>query len=540
MKKHLLTITALAIAIFAQADVVVDETFNYDADTLCAEGTGWTSSGSWAVDKGANRALLATPLKYTQDDKEYVLSGVGKAVKNVYANGANYIAYKQIDIINSGVVYLSYLYQGNGDQSQSQSEVIGLSDANNQSAVKVWAGKQSSGTKNPFRLGVTRVSTKGAEIQWCDNPTIATNTVTLVVLKYDFSNQTASLFINPTIGSTEEPAANATDSVIGTAKSSLEYIMFKHNGASTANFTVSGLRVSTTWTEAVAKKGEVTTLDAPEVGTASEIGADNFTANWIAVENATGYRVNVYYGENVIAEKVVSGQDETSAVVNNVPVATTMNYKVIALGDGIDYGNSPESSASANFTTTSAAVDSIVLLPSDAIWKITPLYTNTYTSASLFGYDFTDVYFQNSNKSGYTARIVLSATTGVITLPVVTSASQIKIYAHAGTDQKVIKVEQYNYSTEEWEQLGENYPLSKDNITEVSVTPKAGVAKLRVANADGSSKYIWKIETIPASVVPSGVESVATNAKARKVMVDGQMLIERNGEYFNLTGTRVK
>ncbi|MBR1879022.1 MAG: hypothetical protein IJ814_08500 [Paludibacteraceae bacterium] len=537
MKKHLLTIAALAFAVFSHANVIIDETFNYNVDTLGA-APEWTSTGYWT--EGANRALLATPLEYTQNDKEYALSGVGKAVKNVYAKGSNYIAYKQIEEISSGVVYLSYLYKADGDQSQSQSEVIGLSDAKNQSAVKAWAGKQSSGTKNPFRLGITRVSTTGGDIQWCDDSTIPTNTVILVVLKYDFTNQTASLFINPELGTTVEPTANISDSEKGIAKSSLGYIIFKHNGNSVANFTVSGLRVSTTWAEAVAKKGELTTLDAPIVGEASQIGADNFTANWTAVESATGYRVNVYYGENVIAEKVVNGQEETSVVVNNVPVATTMSYKVIALGDGIDYNNSPESSASESFTTTSDPIESIELIPSDDIWKGTSLYTNSYTSASIFGYDFANAYFHASNKSGYTARIVLSATTGVITLPAVKSASQIKVYAHAGTDQKAIKVEQYNSSTDEWEQIGDaSYPLSKDNITEVSVTPKSGVAKLRVANADGSSKYIWKIETIPAPVNPTAIDQVNAGAKARKVMVNGQMLIERNGEYFNMTGTKV-
>ena len=148
MKRHLFLVAALAASMAVSAAVIVDETFNYDADTLCAEGTGWTSSG--ILTTGENRAILATPLVYTQNDKEYILSGVGKAVKNVYTSGTNYIAYKQFSTLNSGVVYLSYLYKGDGDQGQSQSEVVGLSNVNNQSAVKAWAGKQSSGTKNPF------------------------------------------------------------------------------------------------------------------------------------------------------------------------------------------------------------------------------------------------------------------------------------------------------------------------------------------------------------------------------------------------------
>lgn len=540
MKKHLFLVAALVASMAVSADVIVDETFDYDVDTLCAGGTGWTSSG--VLTTGERRAILATPLVYTQSDKEYILSGVGKAVQNVYSAGTNYIAYKQLSAINSGVVYLSYLYKGDGDQGQSQSEIIGLSDRNNQSAVKAWAGKQSNKTKNPFRLGVTRVSTTGSDIQWCDNPLINANTVTLVVLKYDFSTQTASLFINPEIGTTVEPTPDVSDADKGTAVSSLGYLMFKHNGSSAANFTVGGVRVSTTWAEAVAKKGELIKLDTPEVGIVSDIEGDKFTAHWTTVENASGYKVKVYYGENAISEDVVDGQDLSSAIISNMPVATELTYTVTAVGDGVDYKNSDESSASAAFSTTSNPIDSIVFLPSDAIWTFTDMYPNpsAYIDANgVLGYDFTQVYLQVSSKSGYTARAVLSGTSGIITLPAVASASKIKVYAHAGTDTKAIKIEQYNYGTEEWEQLGEDFPLSKSDITEVIATPKSGIAKLRVANADGSSKYIWKIETIPAPDDPTAIDEVNAGVKARKVIKDGQMLIERNGELYNMTGAKV-
>ena len=351
MKKHLFLAAALMLSLAMSASVIIDETFAIGVTNL-ADATDWTTTGTLTT--GDGRLVLNTPLQYSNTGGEYVLSGVGKAVQNVYSAGTNYIAYKQLSAINSGVVYLSYLYKGDGNQGQSQSEIIGLSDRNNQSAVKAWAGKQGdeSGTKNPFRIGVTRVSTTGDDIQWCNDPLVTANTVTLVVLKYDFSTQAASLFINPTIGSTEEPTPNAIDSEIGTAKTSLQYLMFKHNGKSVANFTVGGIRVSTTWAEAVAKKSEVVlpALDAPAVGAASAIGAEEFTANWTAVENATGYKVSVSAGAKEIAVQNVTGQAKASATFYNMPVATELTYKVTAIGDGENYDDSEASDASAAFS----------------------------------------------------------------------------------------------------------------------------------------------------------------------------------------------
>lgn len=654
MKKHLF-LTALLMACMAMnASIIIDETFAVaDNITNLADATDWTTTGT--LETGDGRVILSTPLEYSNTGGEYVLSGEGKAVQNIYTKGSNYIAYKQITKVNSGVVYMSYLYRGDGNQGQSQSEIIGLANGNSNSSVKAWAGKQADQTKNPFRLGVTRISTTGSDIQWCDASTIEANTVTLVVLKYDFDTQAASLFINPTIGSTEEPTANAIDSDKGTAKTSLAYLMFKHNGSSVANFTVGGVRVSTTWAEAVAKKSDAVlpALATPVAGAASAIGAEEFTANWTAVENAIGYKVKVYAGENEIALQSVMGQAAVSATFANMPIATELNYTVTAVGDGVAYDDSEESAASAAFSTL-AAPAAVVFNPSAAEWAEFAYdkgaySTGSFPSARVNDYDFEGAYIEVSKDEDgksfsitceetgerFTARAMLDKNTnsGSLTFPAVASAARVDMYITAGTADKKYKVQQYNYSTGNWADLQE-IAAPKSSVAMVSVTPNEGVAKLRIANADGSAKQIWKVVTYaaaPATLsVPvvgeatdltatgftanwsavenaagyrvlvtsadtlirtttaadvtsltvtnlnpeteytvkvaaigddaafvgsvlseakvittpadqgTGIDGINAKGEVRKVVVNGQMLIEHNGEFYYLTGTKVQ
>ena len=636
------------------ASIIIDETFAVaDNITNLADATDWTTTGTLTT--GDGRVILSTPLEYSNTGGEYVLSCEGKAVQNIYTEGSNYIAYKQITKVSSGVVYMSYLYRGDGNQGQSQSEIIGLANGNSNSSVKAWAGKQADQTKNPFRLGVTRISTSSGDIQWCDNQTIAANTVTLVVLKYNFDTQAASLFINPTIGSTEEPTANAIDSDKGTAKNSLAYLMFKHNGKSVANFTVGGVRVSTTWAEAVAKKSDAVlpALATPVAGAASAIGAEEFTANWAAVENAIGYKVKVYAGENEIASQSVMGQAAVSATFANMPIATELTYTVTAVGDGVAYDDSEESAASAVFSTL-AAPAAVVFNPSAAEWAEFACdkgaySTGSFPSARVNGYDFSGSYIEVSKDEDgksfsitceetgerFTARAMLDKNTssGSLTFPAVASAARVDMYITAGTADKKYKVQQYNYSTGNWVDLQE-IAAPKSSVAMVSVTPNEGVAKLRIANADGSAKQIWKVVTYAAAPttlsVPvvgeptdltatgftanwaavenaagyrvlvtsadtlirtttaaevtslvvtnlnpeteytvkvaaigddaayvgsvlseakvittpadqgTGIEGINAKGEVRKVVVNGQMLIEHNGEYYYLTGTKVQ
>lgn len=247
MKKQFLTLALCAATIVANATIVVNETFSYDS--LTAEGSGWTQSGSVTSGKGRT---LTEALTYRNAGGEYALSDKGKALKSNYSEGSAYIATKQITKQSSGVIYLTYLYKADGNQTQSQSAVFGLSSSNSSAALRVWVGKNTNATNSgdPFRMGITRASGTGEDIQWSES-TYAVSDVHLVVVKYNFSDSTASLYVDPKLGAAEPETPAAVDSTKGTAKSNFSYLCFYATGNSKANFLVGGVRVSTTWEEAV-------------------------------------------------------------------------------------------------------------------------------------------------------------------------------------------------------------------------------------------------------------------------------------------------
>lgn len=89
------------------------------------------------------------------------------------------------------------------------------------------------------------------------------------------------------------------------------------------------------------------TLTAPTVKDPSDATPTGFTANWSTVSNASGgYIVNVYQAGALVKSVNVSGQSTTSQVLTGLSSTTSYTYKVIAVGDGMSYLNSNESTSS--------------------------------------------------------------------------------------------------------------------------------------------------------------------------------------------------
>ena len=203
--------------------------------------------------------LDATALTYSNSGGTYLLSGVGKSLSINYATGASsYMLYKTFteSAITSGSVYASFLVTPNNvSQSQSQAPLISLSTSTSTSTstsgVAVWIGKGTLNTSN-YRFGVTRGSSTSADIKWGTTEFSDLTATYLLVLKYDFT--TASVFVNPVIASTTEPTAECIDATsTSSQKTSLLTVQFKVNGSSKEVYNLSGLRISSTWAEAVEK-----------------------------------------------------------------------------------------------------------------------------------------------------------------------------------------------------------------------------------------------------------------------------------------------
>lgn len=579
MKKVSLFLSFLMMLAFsASANVLLTEEFNYEPGTALGSAEGWTTTGTLTT--GTGRIILATPLTYSNAGGEYILSGIGKSVKNNYTEGDNYFAYKHFTKASSGVIYVSYMYQADGNQGQSNSEIIGISNGTTNSSLKAWAGKQSDGTSNPFRLGVTRASTAAADVQWCDTKTVDIDNVVLIVLKYDFSTQIASLFINPTIGTTEEPTADIIDNDKGTAKSSMEYLMFKHNGKNKANFVVGGVRVCTTWEEAVQAKGEIPTdITLERINTDFNDGTwgditpnikeslpasgeyGNRTINGFELNAAymlggsIKYENTTYYNRIAVDKESKNGMVTFPAVREAQKIITYVspgdndrnitlqmwNYIQLQWEDVETY-NCAVKGTCYRFETDLNKNDATKLrLVNNAggamyIWKIQTCPMPPTVERESIDFTFGDDVWSDLGTSSTTATVNEVAFTkcsrqtgtyytpssvkltgritldkkennqaGMMELPAVASASRVDIYANAGSEKRKATLQQYNYGLLEWEHVDTLYFETTDSYRFSVTLNSATATRLRIVNADGSSKYIIRVVTYPYPTAPTNL-----------------------------------
>ena len=274
MKRNFsLLIAAMMLAVSANAEVLFTEEFNYTSGTVLGTVEGWTTEGD--MTEGEGRIVNDLTLSYTDAAGEYILSG-GKSLKHNYAsnkidnkNGKQYMSYHGFTKVESGAVYLTYMFKADGAQKQSNGELLGLTSGSSNPTARPWTGKiASDATGNTFRFGLTMRSGTSADVVWRETA-YSIEDVILVVLKYDLASPKASLFINPTLGTTVEPTADLVDTNDADPRTNIDNVMFRNQGASKSNYFIGGVRVSTTWAEAVAVKAtnpsDPTALDQVEL-----------------------------------------------------------------------------------------------------------------------------------------------------------------------------------------------------------------------------------------------------------------------------------
>ena len=670
MKKHLLTIAALATSMLLSAQYTQELPLDYEdffrADAVAESGTTleraeyttttqasgvimanqWNRGGKSGDDGGANPAIAASTLEWGSyiDNKkgsEIQLAKLSTGTRaSIYSMQESYTYSEQ-------PYYVALLVQISSVTSSTAD--IFACDGNytaNAQRARMFIGPSGSG----YKIGV---GWNAAPSDW--SPELEFGSTHLVVIKVtpDKENGTdaesAVFYLDPDLDAAEADQTPVS-TVVGNGLKSVRGLTVRQRSNCAGK--IAGIRFGESWADVVKKAvSGLPALDAPVVGAASAIYSEEFTANWSAVANAIGYKVKVSAGENVVAEKSVDGQAITSVAFYNMPVATELTYTVTAIGDMVNYDNSVASDASAKFSTA-AAPASIVLLPSANEWAEYAKEKGTYSAGSFptthtLGYDFVQAYIETSTEANpvgienastgerFTARVVVDKqkNSSNLTMPAVASAARVDIYMNAGSDGKKMEVQQYDYSTNKWVKLED---LNVNKALDVySVTPNAGVVKLRLINPDTSTKYIWKVVTyasapatlaVPVladasdvtaegftvnwgavanasgyrvlvykadavakrleveaeatSVAVSGLEAetdytvkiaaigddaayvgsalseakAVTTAgtstginqqptdktKAHKVILNGQMLIERNGEYFDITGAKVQ
>ena len=358
MRNLILVLIFCFISIASKSTVYWDETFNYTTGDINGQGS-WTTAGTYTG--GTGYTIGSGLLSYTVSSLAYTLSGSGKTlVNNIGTNASDYKAYKAFNggtSVSSGVIYLSFLFKANTNISSTNQELFGLADGTS-AGPKVLIGKTSTGF---FKIGTVRGSTTSTDYKYATTPTSLTiNTTYLIVLKYDFSTSTSSVYINPTLDGIEPVTPEITDASSATYRTKLSNLWVRATGTVVTNSTIGGVRVSTTWAEAVASTVYVppvsTNLTVPTVGSAANIVASAFTAGWTPVDNAVGYTVKVFWGTTFVDSTNVSGQSTSIVAVSKLVPGLTYTFKVLAQGDGSNYTNSALSTASTAFTLLSANI----------------------------------------------------------------------------------------------------------------------------------------------------------------------------------------
>jgi hypothetical protein len=543
MRKIAILFTFLAFVGLANATVYLDETFNYSVSNL-ADETSWTTvlAGEGTV-TGTGRNIIGTPLVYTNSGGTYILSNNGKTINSDFTSmtgtSPSYYAYKSIGSTISTTLYVSYLYKAGVAQGQSQSEVFGLASGTNQ-GPRLWVGKGTINTSH-YRFGVTRSSTTSTDIKWGTTEYSDVNTVFLIVLKHDFSTGYTTLYINPVIGGGEPISGVATDNA-GTARASLNNLWFRNTGSSAAKFNISGVRVSSTWAEAVAAQSTLTQLPPPSILSASSVAAESFTANWTAVANATGYDVKVYQGAGLFGTYSAGGQTTNSLFIKGLLTNTSYTYKVIAKGDGQNNTNSAESDPSDPFTTQEG-LTAINTDFSDGSWGTLNTSTptlGTFPSSYQNGYDLNKTILFQITKTDLRGESRLNGLRmdrqtdgGMVVLPTVKSLEQVEIHIAPGTADR-------NFSLKElvsdvWTTIGTyNMPSNDYNQYVISLS-RATPTKLRIENAGSGQVTIYKI--ITRTTNPALLAAPAT---AEPVVTGSTGFTARWSTVPNATGYRVR
>jgi hypothetical protein len=228
----ILTLGLAAFAMNARATLLFQENFNYTApgafggNVNPGSGVAWTPGNSGMT---VSSSSLSYAGLQTSGNSLSMAWGSSGAATNGFAN------------VTSGSIYYSFLLNvstvsGANDYLTALNPSTGAKPLPNGSTDAIDAYLNSNGTIGLRTAGASEASVSGA---------LTLGTTYLVVLEYNFTTATASLFLDPTAGGAQ-PTASAT--IGGGTVTSINDIGFKSQ-ATTGNFLIGDLMVGTTWAD---------------------------------------------------------------------------------------------------------------------------------------------------------------------------------------------------------------------------------------------------------------------------------------------------
>jgi len=257
MKKFMLTLLTsfLFLGLWSQS-LLLEENFDYTAGQLTDVNSGANvSNGNWVSYSGTTLPLMVSNGSLTYSG--YISSGIGNKVEIWYGSAED--AYSSFTPQTPGsVVYAAFIMnvsQTTGlpaNTSTTGDYTISLLPSTSTSILAGRVSIRAGSVANTFNLGI-RATSSNTAANWITTD-FPIGTPVLVVLKYELisgnTNDVASLWVNPAIG-TAEPTADLTQtSALTTDLTDVGRITLRQ-GTNSFPGQIDGIRVATTWEEAV-------------------------------------------------------------------------------------------------------------------------------------------------------------------------------------------------------------------------------------------------------------------------------------------------
>ena len=294
-----------------------------------------------------------------------------------------------------------------------------------------------------------------------------------------------------------------------------------------------------------------TDLAVPAAQPATNVSSKAFSANWSAVAGATGYRVIVYNADrdSIILRKEVEAGVTTLPINSKLSPLSNYYYKVSAIGDGVTTVDSYLSEA-VNVTTTADAATAEYYTRSVTAGNygticLPKACEDLSSSGGVFfavvgklleAGKVKQVVFEEVTELEAGKPYVFLATESEINVPMIGDA-----VLEAGSENGLVG----SFVVSKVSKLVYNYVLS-NNMLYCAKNAQYYVGENRayfninvmsevggVAPAPGRRRVAMNVEE---SETATYIEETLLGDGVRKVIEDGQLLIEKDGKYYDVLG----
>jgi hypothetical protein len=452
MKKQILKNLFLMMAILSPFFAAAQAT------TITFSGTGLLTANSWTTHSGTTGQLSSLA---TASDVGNSLSytGLPTSTNNrttTIAGNSEDVNYVVSTITNAGSVYYSALIKLPNITGQAANTTIGnyfmnLTDTNGAVVTTGFVGRlhvRAGSTANTFNLGILNNSfsaATAANIYGATPVDYAINTTYLVVVKFNYSTNTASLWINPTVSATEPTALISSNISTSTAPLKSKAICIRQAGsitAGTGNIEIDEIRVANNWSDVlgIAAVSNPSVKFNPTTLTVNEnAGTATVTLN-ITNPNATATSVDV----KVKGGTATAGSDytfTTQTVTFPANSTTAQTFTIPIIDDASQEGDETIQLVLRNpNNSASLLADSIltITIPLNDVSAPVLGFAAPVTITKKEGTSYTfDVTIATANINATSVDVVLKSTstasaadytglTQTVTFPANTSANQSK------------------------------------------------------------------------------------------------------------------